>query len=175
MAQYLIEDTTLAGLADSARIITGETKQLSPAEMKEQLVIAEEAIDIQADLIAQISSVLDNKVGGGANDTIRTCTLSAPYSEDTKGIIYIDASGNLVKQQLRQIGNTSIASPSFIYFPAIISVPNIMYSSSYNGYRLAPESEGSYIVDTNNFIIGIYYNGTGNIIFEYIAADNEPT
>lgn len=174
MAEYLIKDTTLVGLANSARVITGETKQLSPAEMKEQLMIAKEAIDAQADLIAQISSVLDNKVSGGTNDIIRTCTLSVPYSEDTKEIIYIDASGNLIKQQLRQIGNTSIASPSFIYFPTIITVYNIM-SSNYHGYRLSPESEGNYIVDTNNFIIGIHYNGTGNIIFEYIVADNEPT
>lgn len=68
MGKVLIQDTTLAGLADSARVITGETKQLSPAEMKEQLVIAEEAIDTQANLLAQLSTILDGKAAGGGGN-----------------------------------------------------------------------------------------------------------
>lgn len=78
MAQYLIEDTTLAGLADSARVITGETKELSPAEMKEQLMIAEQQIGVQANLIEQISNILDDKGSGGNTQPIeyKTCTMT---------------------------------------------------------------------------------------------------
>ena len=75
MAEYLIQDTTLEGLADSVRTITGETKELSPAEIKEQLIIAEEQVSAQADLIAQISSVLDDKIGGKG---VETCIVKFP-------------------------------------------------------------------------------------------------
>lgn len=87
MAEYLIQDTTLAELADSARVITGETKELSPAEIKEQLVIAEEAIDTQANLLAQLSAILDGKAAGGGNGgtstPLETCTVTMGYQKNS--------------------------------------------------------------------------------------------
>lgn len=56
---YLVKDTTLTSLADGVRGITGGTAAITTGEMISALNDAETEVDSQADLIAQLISILD--------------------------------------------------------------------------------------------------------------------
>ena len=71
MAEYLIQDSTLTGIADGVRTIIGVTKQelmLSPSTMQSNLeAFNTDMVEIAAEqdnLIAQIITALEGKIGG---------------------------------------------------------------------------------------------------------------
>lgn len=61
MAKFIIQDTTLQGIADAVREIAGVNETLSPSEMIENLDGANNAIQEEANLIAQILLALEEK------------------------------------------------------------------------------------------------------------------
>lgn len=60
MAEYLIQEQTLTGIADKIRVLSGEQETLSPAEMEVKLTYANDEIDFQNDLIDQMLLKLDS-------------------------------------------------------------------------------------------------------------------
>ena len=63
MSKYLIEDTTLTGIADEVRALSGTTGAMTPSVMKTNLNSANTEVNDQTALIAQIKSAMKNKVG----------------------------------------------------------------------------------------------------------------
>lgn len=61
MTKFIIQDTTLQGIADTVREIAGVNETLSPSEMIENLDGANNAIQEEANLIAQILLALEAK------------------------------------------------------------------------------------------------------------------
>lgn len=83
MAEYLIKDTTLTAIGDEVRSMSGETSQLSPAEMATELEGVNVEISEQEDLIEQIEAALLDKAGGGidtSDDTVTEETLVVGYT-----------------------------------------------------------------------------------------------
>ena len=76
MAEYLIQEETLTALGDGVRGISGTTGAMSTETMTSHLVSANSTIDEQADLIAQIATVLEGKAAGGSGGSLETCTVT---------------------------------------------------------------------------------------------------
>lgn len=70
MAKYVIEDTTMTGLANEVRTLTGDTEAKTPGAMKTDLQEANAAVQSQTALIGQIKTALEEKAGGGSVQTV---------------------------------------------------------------------------------------------------------
>lgn len=64
MAKYVIDDTTLTGIADPIRVLSGGSEQLSPAAMGAAVTDANAEVSAQTDLLAQIKAALEAKQEG---------------------------------------------------------------------------------------------------------------
>ena len=76
MAEYLIQGETLANMADKIRVLNGVEGAMTPAQMDGNLGEVSVEVDEQAELIAQITSALEGKAGGGSNANIETVTIT---------------------------------------------------------------------------------------------------
>lgn len=65
MAKYSINDSTLTGIADSVRDLSGESDGLSTTNMRNLVNEAVDQINIQKETISQIQIALQGKAGGG--------------------------------------------------------------------------------------------------------------
>lgn len=70
MAEYLIQEETLVGLADEIRELSGTTGKLGLDAMTTNVGAANDTVDSQASIISQIANALEGKAGG-AFDTVR--------------------------------------------------------------------------------------------------------
>lgn len=61
MAEYLIQEETLTGIADEIRILSGEENEMTPSAMKGNLQGANSEVEDQEALISQISTALRGK------------------------------------------------------------------------------------------------------------------
>lgn len=82
----------MTALADEIRILSGTTDAMGLDAMKNNVADANDAIDEQEDLIAQIASALEGKAAGGGNsENIEICTVtinSSNYSGTDKAIYF---------------------------------------------------------------------------------------
>ena len=100
MAEYLIKDTTLTGLADKIRVLNGTEETMTPVEMgntvetysTEMEAIATE----QTGLIEQIMTMLNEKRNVSLIDLLPARTNVAGANQIINGYQGIDASGNVV-------------------------------------------------------------------------------
>lgn len=61
MAKYFIQGETLTNLADKIRVLNGTEESMTPDEMNNGLVSANEEVNNQINLIDQINSLLQSK------------------------------------------------------------------------------------------------------------------
>ena len=83
MADYLIKDTTLTGIADKVRTVTGSTGTMTPATMQSNLQTFDNdmtsTVNEQDDLITQIASALEGKVvppSVPSGPSVETCKVT---------------------------------------------------------------------------------------------------
>lgn len=65
MAEMLIQSESLTAIADKIRVLSGTEDTMSLNAMESHVGEANTNVDTEADLIAQISSALEGKAGGG--------------------------------------------------------------------------------------------------------------
>lgn len=91
MAEYLIQEETLNGLADKIRILSGTEETMSPAEMNDELNTFNNDMNVviseQDNLIAQIAAALEGKTGvsGGSSGGLDTSDATATATDIAKG------------------------------------------------------------------------------------------
>ena len=97
---YLIQESTLSGMADEIRVLHGAQDEMSTGQMIAELERANNAKDEQAELIATIKSTLAEKAIG-----VTLPELSSPgYASDlAQGKQLIDANGNIVYGNVRVV------------------------------------------------------------------------
>lgn len=88
MAEYLIQDTTLTNLGDKIRVLSGTEDAMTPAAMASNVDEANTEVDTQADLIAQIMEILNNKYLDGVNyasylEPISNAYINTEYAPNT--------------------------------------------------------------------------------------------
>lgn len=94
MSEYLIKGETLESMADKIRILNGVEGALTTAQMDENLGEANADVSTQANLIAQISSALEGKAGGGSGKKTITVTINNLMQHGT--FVYCDKTGSIV-------------------------------------------------------------------------------
>lgn len=62
MAKYFINDTTLIGIADKTRALSGTTKTMTPLEIKAELGILDTDMESQESIIEQIVTMVDSRM-----------------------------------------------------------------------------------------------------------------
>lgn len=90
MSEYIIQGETLSALADEVRTLSGTEETMSLDAMETNINEANEEISSQADLLAQIQSVLEGKTAGsGSGDgSVETCTVTVKVLGDSsEGIV----------------------------------------------------------------------------------------
>ena len=96
MAEYLIQEETLTGIADKIRILSGTEGAMTTAEMQSDLETFNAdmgtVVTAQDDLITQITTALDGK----AAVSLPTLTNPASAENIESGYQAIDGDGNLV-------------------------------------------------------------------------------
>ena len=93
MAEYLIQDTTMIGIGDKIRVVTGTEGAMTPAEMQADLDIFKSDVDAELSsqdaLIAELQLILANKAAstftvfddGAGNVTISASGINSAYSD----------------------------------------------------------------------------------------------
>lgn len=66
MAKYVIEESSLTGIADEIRTMSGSTEKITPSEMVTNLQTLNAEIENQAELISQIQVALESKASGNS-------------------------------------------------------------------------------------------------------------
>ena len=72
MAKRVIDDSTLTAIADPLRSLLGMSEAMSPAAMATNLGAANDHVDDQTALIAQIIEALEGKTGVGGKSLVTT-------------------------------------------------------------------------------------------------------
>ena len=83
MAEYLIQEETLVGLADEIRELSGTTERLRLDAMTSNVGAANDTVDSQANIIAQIASALEGKAGGSSEPVLQDKTVTPTTSTQT--------------------------------------------------------------------------------------------
>ena len=100
-------------LADEVRELSGTSKPLGLDAMISHINDANDEVDVQSNLIDQLSEILDNKTAGGGK--IETCTVSFPESISyNSNIYYLDSDLTTKKFTLGQAGTISVVKNSII-------------------------------------------------------------
>lgn len=89
MVEYLIQDTTLTGMADEIRRLNGSTGTLKPGAMITELQTVNTAIATQEDLLAQVITAIASKAAPTGTYTIHIGTAEPTADIGSDGDIYI--------------------------------------------------------------------------------------
>lgn len=104
MAEYLIQEETLTGIADKIRILSGTEGAMTTAEMQSELETFNAdmgtVVTAQDDLIAQITTALEGK----AAVSLPTLTNPASAENIESGYEAIDGDGNVIGGKLVKAG-----------------------------------------------------------------------
>ena len=118
--EHITVASTLTSLADEIRTLSGATDPLGLGEMKTHVAEANNKIDAQTDLIAQISEALEGKaVGGGSTGgmSLETCNFTV-NNPDNKGIfadyMSVENGALVVKEAAYWVENISVVRGSLI-------------------------------------------------------------
>ena len=79
MAEYLIQDSTLTGIADKIRVLSGAEGAMTPAEMQNSLSLASTTVDTQTTLISDIKFALGIGELNVATFYVDNYTYTIPY------------------------------------------------------------------------------------------------
>lgn len=77
---YLIKDNTLIGIADGVRDISGETDNLSPAQMTTELGNAGDEVDDQNGILQTLIQTIETKQKGEPDLIEKTVTANGTYN-----------------------------------------------------------------------------------------------
>ena len=131
MSKVIVEREDMVAIADGVRESIGSSDDMTLAEINSNLATVNAEAVTQADLIAQISAVLDGKVGGGGGGAaVETCTVT--ISDDSDGTRF-DIVALLFDDPYGSEGTTCALGDSFVVVknsPIILS--ESMASYSYN-------------------------------------------
>lgn len=77
---YLIQDNTLTGIADGVRDISGETDNLSPAQMTTELSNAGDEVDDQNGILQTLIQTIETKQKGAPDLIEKTVNANGTYT-----------------------------------------------------------------------------------------------
>lgn len=83
MMDYLIQDNTLTGIADGVRDISGETENLSPAQMTTELGNAGDEVDDQNGILQTLIQTIESKQKGEPDLIEKTVNANGTYNAST--------------------------------------------------------------------------------------------
>ena len=148
MSDYLIQDSTLSGIADKIRVLNGTEETLTPTEMQSELDTFNSDISAvigeQDDLIAQIIGALEGKT------VPRTITINVTDNSGGALLLYLDADGNQCKynkQKSIDSLNGLVFSPYSAPLVASGSYINIKQYSNYNSAFMFLSNGGSITIE----------------------------
>ena len=126
MAKYSIESSTLTGLADKVRTLTGETSTLTPNAMGTQLDNANTEVNEQGDLLEQLEAAVGALPEGGAGGVeLPELTNAATASDILAGKEAINGSGNKITGTIANKTSSDLTVSG-----ATVSVPAGHYASA---------------------------------------------
>lgn len=149
MAEYLIQGETLTAIGDKIRVLNGAEDAMTPSEMTSAVGEVNTEVSTQADLIAQITNVLQGKSGGSGGTEIETCTGTISFgglAMDEYPVYYVDENLDL---QTVDGGNTS-------------TIKVMKNSIIYSDYGMGFSGGATGLVD---------YSGYGNYRAAYVSGD----
>ena len=171
MAEYLIQDTTLSGIADEIRILNDTTSTMSTAVMKSNLMEFNSdmnaSIAEQDNLIAQIISALDGKVTGSSvivgattlSASNPSITISNVTEKDNVVLMYMDSGGYQASAMADAgLGNVIVHGESHSY---TIMYADGLYAYSDDGFINYDKTTGRIYISSNmryneTFVAGKY-------------------
>ena len=161
MAEYLIQDTTLTGIADKIRVLNGTEEAMTPAEMQTILdthnTEINQALFTQDDLIMQIATALEGKKGASSGSEV---IFGQVTRNSTTNITVFDSIGKenliLLLEDSHSVDyrNTYL---TYVYFHN----GSIVYSLTHpNGISYGSEDDGllEYNIETGTIDITFSYN-----------------
>lgn len=93
MAEYLIKGESLVAIADEVRELSGKTEEMGIDAMTTNLGETNNEVDVQASLIAQISTILEGKASG-SEDSVDFSQIRHTFVFDVNGmgnaVFYVD-------------------------------------------------------------------------------------
>lgn len=146
MAKYVIQGETLTAIADKIRVLSGTEDALSLNAMESHVGEANEDVTTEAELIAQITSALEGKAGGGSAEI-------AP--------VLVNASNGTTFYYIGENGLSTITNKNCT---VDMVVPSLCYAYNGNGVNCTVTGKAE-VIHYLSITRTIYVSGSAKIEF----------
>lgn len=129
MAEMLVQSENLVAIADKIRVLSGTSATMGLDAMATHIGEANTNVDTETDLIAQISSALEGKAGGGSSSgsgggSVETVSYTYNnFPEPGTEIYYIDGTLTLQHEGVVEYATYNIAKGTIFVLTGSVGTP----------------------------------------------------